>query len=88
MLIFAKNDVSRQSLSLSLATAERFGETCNTRFHAELNGLQTDVERFLVIDFAVRHLSKILKTRNFDDAKKKTFFMFFPQILSKMENAI
>ena len=43
MFIFAKNDVSPQSVDLSLATVKRSKPTSNIRFHTEFNELQTGV---------------------------------------------
>ena len=56
-----KNDVSEWYSSLIISASERFKKMAYIRFDAELNGLQTDIEPFLAIDFSDTHFMKILK---------------------------
>ena len=58
---YMKNDVSERYSSLIISASERFKEIAYVRFDAELNGLQTGLQRFLAIDFSHTHFIEILK---------------------------
>ena len=58
---FRKSDVSEHRSHLIISASERSEKMPYRRFDAELNGLQTDVKRFLAIDFLSMHFIKILK---------------------------